>query len=270
MALLKENEDGTKSGYKRPRHIQQAMSRSINWENRTHHFDADTGIAVRNDELTPVNASQAAHDRMTLRVYAQKMEKEWFKQREFQLAKEKTIEGLKEELARVQKLPELDWAQASSEFMQHLASLARGGEQPRAKAAVATLDKLKVYVDRKIAELEIAERNFMKVQEKRNALELRLKEGVCYKCRERERIMASLPQDGSRGQKDAWDEMLDRISTLEHERDAAQNEINKLDERLKSSREQNSLRGRHLTILENKLTELGVDWRRMIHESQGA
>lgn len=38
---------------------------------------------------------------------------------------------------------------------------------------------------------------------------------VCFKCRERERIMASLPQDGSRGQKDAWDELLDRISLNE-------------------------------------------------------
>ena len=44
---------------------------------------------------------------------------------------------------------------------------------------------------------------------------IRFVEAVCHKCRERERIMASLPQDGSRGQKDAWDQQLDRISELE-------------------------------------------------------
>lgn len=228
MALLKDNPDGTKSGYKRPRSVQQIFSRSIRWETSLHHTTPE-GVEVANEEIEPVNASQAAHDRMTLRVYAQKMEKQWWE--------------AKEELARVQKLPELDWARATSEFMQHLASLARSGEQPRAKAAVDTLDKLKVYVDRKIAEAEkyrelqiakektvegLKEELRIKEQEydglqiwvggaknKIARLENKLEEGVCHKCRERERIMASLPQDGSRGQKDAWDELLDRISNLE-------------------------------------------------------
>ena len=52
------------------------------------------------------------------------------------------------ELARIQRLPALDWAQATAEFTQHLASLARGGEQPAAKKAIETLDKLKTYVNR--------------------------------------------------------------------------------------------------------------------------
>jgi len=228
MALLKDNPDGTKSGYKRPRSVQQIFSRSIRWETSLHHTTPE-GVEVANEEIEPVNASQAAHDRMELRRYAQDMERRWFTEKcngekylDLQRAKEKTVEGLKEEL----RIKEQEY------------------------------DGLQIWVEgakKKIAHLE-------------NKLE----EGVCHKCRERERIVASLPQDGSRGQKDAWDELLDRISTLEHERNAAQNEINKLDGRLKNCYTQNDLRGRHLTILERKLEELGVNWRELIHESKAS
>lgn len=72
---------------------------------------------------------------------------------------EKTIERLKaeneemrEELSRVQQLPELDWARANAAFLQCLAGLARNGEQPAAKNAVDILDKLKTYVSRTLSE----------------------------------------------------------------------------------------------------------------------
>ena len=38
---------------------------------------------------------------------------------------------------------------------------------------------------------------------------------TCNRCLERERIIATLPQDGSRGQKDAWDDLTDRAAKLD-------------------------------------------------------
>lgn len=52
---------------------------------------------------------------------------------------------------------------------------------------------------------------------------------VCHKCGERERIMASLPQDGSRGQKDQWDELLDKISRRDKKIAELEEEIKELE-----------------------------------------
>jgi Lon protease-like protein len=66
--------------------------------------------------------------------------------------KTERIRELENELALLQRWPDLDWAQAKKEFLQHLAYLARSGEQPAAKAALETLDKLQTYVNRVLAE----------------------------------------------------------------------------------------------------------------------
>lgn len=74
------------------------MHRSCDWENQTHHYEHDTGIAVHNDELEPVNASQAAHDRMQLRKYAQEMEKKWWETEQQVRALETTNEKIRKKL----------------------------------------------------------------------------------------------------------------------------------------------------------------------------
>jgi len=68
-----------KSGYKRPSNIQRIFSRSRAWENTTHHKIEGPvkPIKIYNYEVEANNATQAAHDRMHLRVYAGRMEKNW-------------------------------------------------------------------------------------------------------------------------------------------------------------------------------------------------
>ena len=77
------------------------MHRSCDWENQTHHYEPNTGIAVHNDELEPVNASQAAHDRMQLRKYAQEMEKKWWEAKQQVRALETTNEKIRKELGEL-------------------------------------------------------------------------------------------------------------------------------------------------------------------------
>ena len=64
------------------------------------------------------------------------------------------------ELSRIWRLPALDWARATADFTQHLAALARSGEQPAAMAAMKTFDKLKTYVNRVVRERDEARANY--------------------------------------------------------------------------------------------------------------
>lgn len=65
-----------------------------------------------------------------------------------------TYEGVREELARVQRLPELDWARVTSTILQICASFARGGYQDQAREIARTLDMGQVYVSRILSRYE--------------------------------------------------------------------------------------------------------------------
>jgi hypothetical protein len=56
--------------------VESAMGRSLRWEQSQHHVDFDTGAGVPNCDIEPVNANRAAHDRMILREYALKLERQ--------------------------------------------------------------------------------------------------------------------------------------------------------------------------------------------------
>jgi len=56
------------------------------------------------------------------------------------------------ELARIQTLPELEWAQVSASLLLRLSSLARSGNAADAQSLLSILDRGKTYVDRMKAE----------------------------------------------------------------------------------------------------------------------
>lgn len=58
------------------------------------------------------------------------------------------------ELARIQTLPELEWAQVSASLLMRLSSLARSGNAADAQSLLSVLDRGKTYVDRMKAERE--------------------------------------------------------------------------------------------------------------------
>jgi hypothetical protein len=58
------------------------------------------------------------------------------------------------ELARIQTLPELEWAQVTASLMLRLSSLARSGNAADAQSLRDILDRGKTYVDRMKAERE--------------------------------------------------------------------------------------------------------------------
>ena len=58
------------------------------------------------------------------------------------------------ELARIQTLPELEWAQVSASLLMRLSSLARAGSAADAQALLDVLDRGKTYVDRLKADRE--------------------------------------------------------------------------------------------------------------------
>jgi len=58
------------------------------------------------------------------------------------------------ELARIQTLPELDWAQVTASLMMRLSTIARSGNASEAQALLDVLDRGKTYVDRMKAERE--------------------------------------------------------------------------------------------------------------------
>jgi len=62
------------------------------------------------------------------------------------------ILDLEAELARIQRLPDLTWAQVTAGLMQRFSRLSREGDRDEAKALVALIDKAKVYVARILAE----------------------------------------------------------------------------------------------------------------------
>lgn len=62
----------------------------------------------------------------------------------------------REELARVQRLPELPWAQVCASLMQRFSAMARAGYQQDAKKLLAVLDKGKTFVTRIEAERDAA------------------------------------------------------------------------------------------------------------------
>jgi hypothetical protein len=61
-----------------------------------------------------------------------------------------------EELARIQRLPTLDWAQVTASITQRLATISRAGDTEAAKTMLAVLDKGKTYVSRLEAERDAA------------------------------------------------------------------------------------------------------------------
>lgn len=58
------------------------------------------------------------------------------------------------ELARIQTLPELEWAQVTASLMMRLSALARAGSAADAQALLDVLDRGKTYVGRMKAERE--------------------------------------------------------------------------------------------------------------------
>lgn len=58
------------------------------------------------------------------------------------------------ELARIQSLPELEWAQVSASLMLRLSALARSGNAADAQSLVSILDRGKTYVGRLKADRE--------------------------------------------------------------------------------------------------------------------
>ena len=62
------------------------------------------------------------------------------------------IEQQRVELARVQRLPRLSWAQATASFMMRAAIIARAGFD--VKPMVATLDALKTFVNDREVEID--------------------------------------------------------------------------------------------------------------------
>lgn len=58
------------------------------------------------------------------------------------------------ELARIQTLPELEWAQVTASLMMRLSTIARAGSAPDAQDMLAVLDRGKTYVERMKAERE--------------------------------------------------------------------------------------------------------------------
>ena len=58
------------------------------------------------------------------------------------------------ELARIQTLPELEWAQVSASLLMRLSSLARSGNAADAQSLLSILDRGKTYVDRMKADRE--------------------------------------------------------------------------------------------------------------------
>lgn len=72
-------------------------------------------------------------------------------------AERKRREEAEQELARIQALPEMDWARVTSTIAQTLGRLART-EQPAARKMMEALDAGKVYVDRLRGRAEQAER----------------------------------------------------------------------------------------------------------------
>lgn len=73
------------------------------------------------------------------------------------------ITELQQELARIQRLPTLDWAKASALFMQQLSKLSRKGVDT--KHILLTFDKLKNYVTKLEAKLEDMTKHRNKWQE---------------------------------------------------------------------------------------------------------
>jgi hypothetical protein len=58
------------------------------------------------------------------------------------------------ELARIQTLPELEWAQVTASLLMRLSTIARAGSAPDAQAMLDVLDRGKTYVERVKAERE--------------------------------------------------------------------------------------------------------------------
>ncbi len=102
-------------------------------------------------------------------------------------ALKREVERLKETLAFVQRLPDLEWAQVTASIMVRLASFSRAGETEAAKTMMAVLDKGKTYVSRTLAERDTA------LAEAADARKTHLDafEKYAQECRENERAACS-------------------------------------------------------------------------------
>ncbi len=82
---------------------------------------------------------------------------------------------LRQTLAWVQRLPDLEWAEVCASIMQRLSMLARSGNPVEAQRLMAVLDKGKTYVNRVLAERDAAREHYLEM------------EALLLRCEERER-----------------------------------------------------------------------------------
>jgi len=178
------------------------------------------------------------------------------------------------ELSRIWRLPALDWARATADFTQHLAALARSGEQPAAMAAMKTLGKLKTYVNRVVRERDEANEAKDRLAKACECVSCHgsiMPPMQCGMCIEREKPVDGMPaRPVTTSLREALDTTRQQLAETERRRWDAEDALTAERERLKRRTEQLEICRREvvrLTRLVNEGKAGGRDDQPKIHKN---